>query len=276
MSNKITIGCDPEYGLVKDGRLIMPNEAVHDTVGGTFGIDGSGRVAELRPPYASSPAILTKNIKKVLQDGIEVNPGVLTFKMKAGSSVVNEPIGGHIHFGNPSLRKPEVARRLAEALDKTVSILTLMVEDQDEALSRRVGTTYGQPFTGNYRDQAWGMEYRVLPSWLTTPEECEAVLSLSYIVAHEFHDDDIMQEACSLPAYDSLAFRECDKIGLMYWIPHVVDFIKRLPKFDEYESAIRPLFKLIKNQKVWSCDKNMVDTWNLRPAKTQRRVAELV
>ena len=277
MSNKITIGCDPEYGLVRDGRLVIPSELIRNCSGGgsnQFGIDGSGRVAELRPDYSDTPSGLVANIQKVLQSGVKDNPNILAVKMKAGSSVVDEPIGGHIHFGHAKLRDPIYARRVAEALDKTVSILTLMVEDQDEALSRRVGTGYGQPGQNNYRDQSWGMEYRVLPSWLTSPEEAEAVLSLSYIVASEWNDDDIMQEACSLPAFDTLAFRECDKIGLMYWIPCIVDFIKKLPKFEEYADRIRPLFKLIKNQKVWSCDKNMIDTWNLKPAKTQRKVVE--
>lgn len=268
---KLTIGCDPEYGLTRDGRLVIPNEVIRIQSNSEFGIDGSGRVAELRPPYAEDPSTLVKNIEKVLLKGVADNPGILSLKMKAGSAVIDEPIGGHIHFGHAKLKKVDVARRVSEALDKTVSILTLMVEDQDEALSRRVGSGYGQPGNSNYRDQPWGMEYRVLPSWLTSPEEAESVLSLSYVVASEFDNDEVMEEACSLPAFDTLAFRECDKIGLMYWIPSIVNFVKKLPKFDEYADRIRPLFKLIKNQRVWSCDKNMIDTWNLKPAKTQRK-----
>lgn len=269
---EITIGCDPEYGIVSNGRLISPNDVISGS-DSEFGIDGSGRVAELRPPYANDPKELTENIMKVLKKGYANNPGLKEYKMKAGGTVVDEPIGGHIHFGHPALKMPDRARLVADALDRTVSVLNLMIEDQEEAINRRIGSGYGQVGSGSYRDQPWGMEYRVLPSWLTTPEECEGILSLAYIVACEHHDDDIMNEACSLPAYDNLSFRECDKIGLMYYLEPIVKFIKGLPRYDKYESAIRPIWKLIKNQKVWSCDKDMRDTWDLKSASKKKEVS---
>lgn len=275
--NEITIGCDPEYGLIKAGRLIIPNEIIRNSTT-EFGIDGSGRVAELRPNYSKTPGGLVENIQKTLQEGVKTFPALLDLRMKAGSVAVEEPIGGHVHFGHAQLKKPEKARVVAEALDKTAAVLTLMVEDAEEALNRRVGSSYGQTGSSNYRDQPWGMEYRVLSSWLTSPEEARAILSLCYIVASEWHDDEVMSEACSLPAFDSTAFRECDKIGLMYWIPPIVEFVKKLPKYDKYAEDIRPLFKLIRNQKIWACDKNMIDTWNLKPApaKTKRHEVEYV
>lgn len=271
----VTIGCDPEYGIIKAGRLVSPSEILVSSTP-EFGIDASGRVAELRPPPASSPGGLTTNIAKVLFDGITRYPELLKLKMKAGGTAVEEPIGGHIHFGHPLLKKPEKARMVGEALDKTLAVLVLMVEDQEEALNRRVGSSYGSVGTGNYRDQPWGMEYRVLPSWLTTPDECEAVLSLSYAIVNEFQNQDLMDEACSLPAYDTQAFKECDKVALMYWIPDIIAFIKKLPKYEEYKEKILPLFKLIKNQKVWSCDKNMVDTWSLSHAYSEMKKKEKV
>ena len=269
---KITIGCDPEYGIINNGRLITPSSVITNNTG-EFGIDGSGRVAELRPQYADNPIQLTKNIQDLLRRGVESNPGLKEHKMKAGGMAVDEPIGGHIHFGHPSLKKPDRQRLLGDALDRTVSVLTLMVEDQEEAINRRIGSGYGQVGSGNCRDQAWGVEYRVLPSWLTTPEECEAILALAFIVACEHADDDVMNEACSLPAYDHLSFRECDKIGLMYYIEPIVKFIRALPKYEEYEPSIRPLWKLIKNQKVWSCDKDMKDTWSLLKSPKKKEVS---
>ncbi len=262
---ELTIGCDPEYGIIKGGRLITPSDIISNSVN-EFGIDGSGRVAELRPPHSTTPHGLTMNIAKVLIEGVSRHSAILDYKMKAGGTAVDEPIGGHIHFGHPQLKKPEKARIVGQALDKTLAVLVLMVEDQEEALNRRIGSSYGNIGNGNYRDQPWGMEYRVLPSWLTSPEECEAVLSLSYIIASEHEDEDLMDEACSLPAYDSQAFKECDKVALMYWIPDIIGFIKKLPKYEEYREKMLPLFKLIKNQKVWSCEKNMLDTWNLQHA----------
>lgn len=270
---EITIGCDPEYGLIKAGRLITPSEVISSSTT-EFGIDGSGRVAELRPPYSSTPAGLTANIARVLIEGLMRYPSLTQYKLKAGGTAVDEPIGGHIHFGHPLLKKPDKARMVGEALDKTVAVLVLMVEDQEEALNRRIGSGYGAIGNGNYRDQPWGMEYRVLPSWLTTPAECEAVLSLSYIVASEFEDNSIMEEACSLPAYDTQAFREGDKAALMYWIPEIVGFIKKLPKYEQYKESMLPLFRLIKNQQLWSCDKSMIDTWNLEHAVKELKKKE--
>ena len=259
----LTIGCDPEYGIINNGRLVMPNDVLISPPQ-EFGIDGSGRVAELRPPHSDNPRGLTVNIGRVIMTGVERFPQLLDYQLKAGGTAVDEPIGGHIHFGHSMLKKADKARVLAEALDKTLAVLVLMVEDPEEALNRRMGSQYGNVGANNYREQPWGMEYRVLPSWLTSPAECEAVLSLSYIIAHEFNNKKIIEEACSMPAFDTQAFKECDKVALMYWIPDIISFIKSLPLFEEYREAMLPLFRLIKQQKVWSCDKNMIDTWNVK------------
>lgn len=262
MTVKITLGADPEYGLLKAGRLIAPATVLQ--TGQEFGIDGCSLIGELRPPHSDTPEGLTKSVMKVLQTGVANNPQILEYVMKAGGFVAENAIGGHIHFGHEGLLDDNNRVRLNKALNRTIAVLTLMVEDQEEAINRRVGTPYGSIDERSFNPQAWGVEYRVLPSWLTHPKECEAILAVSYVVASEFNNDDIMEDACSLPGYNTQAFRECDKLQLLYHIPQIVKFLKGLPLYEKYEEPIKYLFRMIKNREIWSCDKNMLDTWNLR------------
>jgi len=280
MSTEITIGADPEFGLIKNGGIVSANTMIRNS-GDEFGVDGCGRVAELRPPYAHSASGLVKNIKKILQFGYDTYPDIRGLQWKAGGMACDEPIGGHIHLGHSKLTHATYRSKVGTALDRTLAVLCLMVEDGEEALNRRYGSSYGA-IGGNasFREQNHGMEYRVLASWLTAPDEAEAILTLAYIVACEFDNEEIMEEAASLPNFDFNAFKECDKISLMYYIKPIVKFIRTLPKYKESEQAILPLFKLIRDQKTWACDKNMIDTWGLakkeEPKKTVRKVAEYV
>lgn len=269
MTKKITIGADPEYGLQDNGRLVPPGQVIQVT--NAFGVDGCSSIGEIRPNHATCPIALTKNIYEVLFTGVKNNPSVLNLKMKAGGMVNENALGGHIHFGEEGLLEEEARFTLNKALNKTLAVLVAMVEDEEEAINRRVGTPYGSIEDRSYNPQNWGVEYRVLPSWLTHPKECEAVLATSFIIASEFASSKIMDEACSLPGYDSQAFRECDKLALMYHLPPIVEFIKSLPLYDKYEEQVRYLFRMIKNREVWSCDKNMLDTWGLKEAVASKK-----
>lgn len=271
MSTKtMTIGADPEFGFLKDGTLVIPNTVISGGGGGEFGIDGAGSVAELRPPHDDNPRGLVNNIQKVLAAGYKTHEGSQKLFWKAGDMAADHPIGGHIHFGSPKLISNEMLRiNVTTALDRTVALVALMVAEPEEALNRRRGSGYGG--VGNSRQQSWGMEYRVLGSWLTSPEEALAICSLAYLVAQYHEDKDIMDEACSLPAYNSNAFAECDKLQLLYYLPPIVDFLTKLPDWKKYEKDIIPIFRLIKARKLWAYDKNMVESWNVAEAASVKK-----
>lgn len=265
MTAIITLGADPEYGILgPDGRLTPPGNICRNLTD-AFGVDGCSSIGELRPQYSDSPGGLTETIRKVLFRGISDNPVLLDYKMKAGGYVGDNAIGGHIHFGHAKLRHNDDAmHKLNTALNRTLAVLVMMVEDRGEAFNRRIGTGYGSIEDRAYNPQDWGMEYRVLPSWLTHPKECEAILATAFIIASEFLDEETMDEACSIPGYNTQAFRECDKIQLMYHIPPIVKFLRSLPLYEKYKTEVNYLFRMIKNREVWSCDANMIDSWGLR------------
>ena len=278
MTVKITLGADPEYGLLKAGRIVPPGSVL--TTNTEFGVDGCSSIGELRPPHGKTPQELTENIRKVLQGGVSRNPQILEYQVKAGGFVAEFPIGGHIHFGHEGLLEDDNRIKLNKALNRTIAVLTLMVEDQEEAVNRRMGSPYGSTEDRSFHEQNWGVEYRVLPSWLTHPKECEAILAVSYVIASEFHNEEIMDDACSLPGFNTQAFKECDKLQLLYHVPQIVKFIKGLPLYETYEDQIKYLFRMIKNRETWSCNANMLDTWDLRsyakPMVAKKREAAVV
>ena len=277
---EITIGADPEYGFISNGGIVSASGCVRGSEG-EFGVDGCGRVAELRPPYSTSPTGLVDNIYTVLKNGHAEHEAIRAFRWKAGGMACDEPIGGHIHFGHSKLCQGAYQAKLGLALDRTLAVLCLMVEDGEEALNRRIGSNYGSlGGSSSYRPQTHGVEYRVLASWLTSPEDAKAILSLAYLIASYFDNEDVMDEAGSIPGFDNQSFRECDKIGLMYYIPPIIKFIRNLPAYEKYEKEISHLFRLIKNQKIWACEGDMKETWGLSAVemkkKTVRKEVELV
>jgi hypothetical protein len=261
----ITIGADPEFGYLDNGRLVTPR-TVCPNLGEAFGVDGCSSIAELRPKYGSTPGELTENIRKVLMKGVKDNPNVLPLHMKAGGFVGDNAIGGHIHFGHDGLLNENKRMALNKALNRTVAVLVMMVEDPSEAINRRVGTGYGSIEDRSYNPQDWGVEYRVLPSWLTHPKECESILSAAFILASEFQDEEILDDAQSLPGFNTQAFKECDKLQLLYHIPPIVKFMRKLPLYEKYEDQVNYLFRMIKDRSCWSFNANMLDTWGLREA----------
>lgn len=267
MSSVITLGADPEFGILDSSGRLVPPQNIERTFSVTtpFGCDGCSSIGELRPQYGHNPRELTDNIRNILKTTMVKYPTLLDYKLKAGGYVADNGIGGHIHFGHTSLRDNEdLMLRLNTALNRTLAVLVCMIEDRGEAFNRRVGTGYGSIEDRAYNSQAWGMEYRVLPSWLTHPKECESILATSFVIASEFLNDELMEEAGSIPGYNSQPFKECDKLQLMYHIPPIVKFIRSLPLYGKYEDEVNYLFRMIKSRQVWSCEANMIDTWGLR------------
>lgn len=272
MTVKITIGADPEYGLLQSGRLIPPGNVIETS--NEFGVDGCSSIGELRPPPAECPKELTKTIQRIILKGVRQFPELLNYTMKAGGTANENALGGHIHFGHVKLQESDDCRDLInKALNRTIAVLVAMIEDEEEAINRRMGTPYGSIEDRAYETQPWGMEYRVLPSWLTTPKECDAILSTAFAIVSEVDNKDTIEEAANLPGYDTQSFRECDKLSLMYHVPPIVEFVKRLPLYEKYEEQIKHLFRMIKNREVWSCTKDMMDSWDIRSQVKKKEAA---
>ncbi len=262
---EITLGADPEFGLIDPrGRLVNPGSVIRHTNGDRFGIDGCGRVAELRPDPAKTPKELVENIRHILQTGVNENPHTALHIWKAGSTAAEEPIGGHIHIGNNSLCDMREAERVAKVLTKIVTPLALMAEDRDEAIDRRVGTSYGAVDGENlWREQPWGMEFRTLCSWLMGPREAESILTLTYIVGAQFDDKEWMNLAMALPMPESEHFIDCNKKVMSIYLTNIARVLKKAPVFKEFRSGLDFLFDTICSGKSFDHQQDMKKSWGL-------------
>lgn len=267
---KITIGADPEFGFLRaDGTLVSPGSVINDTLSDRFGIDGSRRVAELRPDYSSSPAGLVDTIKQILQRGYDTNQASHHLVWKAGSVAGEEPIGGHVHLGHSTLAAHgQVCDDLGVALAKVVSPVVAMAEDREEAILRRVGSNYGTIDGENcMRLQAHGIEYRTLPSWLTSPQDALSVLTLCYVVGSNFDNADFMNAAMALPEVDSEFFSDCNKRAMVFYLQDIAKVLKKANGFKEMLPAMAPMFDLIIKSKSFDVDQDMKQSWGLKLKK---------
>lgn len=264
----LTLGADPEFGLLSRGALVHADNVITDDTTRTleFGCDGSGRPVELRPKPATNPLSLVANIRSSLRSGYEKYPDLKSYKWKAGSMVATDPIGGHIHFGHPELQASEDYREaVSNVLNKTLAPCGVLIEDEEEARVRRMGSTYGGIEHEPYRKQDWGMEYRVLSSWIVSPRVAGAVLSTAYsIVDTALHDKPLWKEMENLPAASKNEIQYPDRIALAVLAPGIVNLIRRTKAYQTLKSHIETLISMVAFSKDWNCQRDMKDTWNLK------------
>lgn len=266
--DSLTIGCDPEFALMKDGHSIYFEEG-NDFIG-----DDSG-LAEIRPMYSKDPLVVVKNIKKCMNEGVILSPDLLNYRWRAGSYDGNESggIGGHIHFGG-FLK--------GELLDWYLAPVGLALEAPREALNRRLDGVYGQ--LGNIRTEDGRTEYRTLSSWLTSPAVARGVLCIAKVVGQAIVNKELtMKPETVLTNVDIGAMRslkasiykhkfDLEKIRSVAM--SIRPTIESLPLYPTYERHIKFLFNLIKARKTWfPMGKDMKAAWGVTATKEAEKFA---
>lgn len=272
---KITLGADPEFAFLdEEARLVVYPKAVRTVRNYSgpeyIGVDGAGRVAELRPDPSESSTKVVSNLKTLLQKGLEVRPYLTELFWKAGGYAVTEPLGGHIHIGHSddirgTVKYRSYCGKLGKILSSTVGIISLFLENQKEAIFRRNSSGYGR-FYGedSVRDQPWGMEWRSLSSWLTSPEVAQGMLSGTKLIALACQPDSKELEAgLKLKAPGEDLVSSCNSADLIPYLKNALEFLTSLPKWGECKHKIVPLLRLIKEGKDWGSEVNMIEAWNL-------------
>lgn len=262
----ITIGADPEFAFVdQNGRLKRPDSIIRSSNNDAqFGIDGAGRVAELRPRHGNTPRELVTEIKRVMQGGLEQYPAGANLRWKAGGVAEEEPMGGHIHLGHGQLCDRLVAANVGDALNRIVAPLVLMAEDREEAVLRRIGSSYGQLVGENcWREQPWGIEYRVLSSWLTSPDDALSVLTATYLVGKNFDNPAFMDAALSLPEVDNDFFTDCNKKVISFYLQEIARVMKKAIGYRDLLPDMRHLFSMIIERKTFNTSRDMKEAWGL-------------
>jgi len=164
----LTIGADPEFELLKRGRVVRAgNQFQGWRVGENIeiGVDGSGNELELRPRPAKTAQSFVANFKRCLKKFATEYKG---YRITTEGN--RFPLGGHIHIGwEGGYFWDEDFARLCEVLDDFVGKLTL---DLSGAARKRTHY-YG---LGKIRRQSWGIEYRVPPALIFADPETLALV----------------------------------------------------------------------------------------------------
>lgn len=252
---KLTIGADPEFGILKEGRKFQNAYSFipSDEHSKEFGCDGYSAIAEIRPPPANDPLNLVDNIRTVLRSGARRGWIPLNNEWRAGSIVLRRPIGGHIHFGVSATNRIENRPELIKSLDTYLAHTLALIEKPERARFRR--NRFGG--LGDWRTQPHGFEYRPPASWLVSPEISAGVLSLSFV---------IMKGALSGRLNNGHALNQSK------FYTHDYDYLRdiheeaknevvKLAGYRRYQPYIDYIYSLIRRRQTWNDDADIRQTW---------------
>jgi len=197
----ITVGADPEFGLVSNdtGLLVRGNDVL--PFEGPFGSDGPG--AEVRPAPSHSHLGCVKNIEKIFNNA---PVGAHEYKWIGGATFEDHVrpywFGGHIHLGRPKPIEMDhamgVYKKIAKVLDHLVA-LPLVRLDTPQPHLRRNGCKYGYGKAGKFdthdasasirvAEEGDRFEYRVLSGlWLTHPTLAKIIVGTTKAVAESVY-----------------------------------------------------------------------------------------
>lgn len=175
--NRFKVGGDPEFIFMNEGQRVNAS-TFHLKTAIFAGADSNGRLVEVRPRANRSTLIVTASILSELRFLARFWPNTLNYEWVTGGWLLDDGIGGHVHFGR---KRPTRAGEI-NALDAMFFVLMdLGVLPVKEQLRRqqgdRFGQRYGQP--GDIRIQKHGYEYRTLPSYLDSPWMAFFVLTMA-------------------------------------------------------------------------------------------------
>lgn len=191
----ITVGCDPEFVLIKDSGELQYADNVSTITDKWAPFGSDGPCMELRPGPSQDVSELVKNMKSLFQD----NAGKIEqFKWLGGASYGHQSmsrvyyIGGHMHFGLPKgneFSDVGIQLRVGRILDELVAVPLIRMDTPQPSRRRTVACDGSGKIYGAFGDTKGGdykFEWRV-PSgiWLIHPDLSHCILSTSKAVVEE-------------------------------------------------------------------------------------------
>lgn len=196
---EITVGADPEFGLINDqGMLVRGNNVVKKA--GAFGSDGPA--VEVRPAPSVEHLSMIGNIADILKNPPDA---VVPYKWQGGATFTcpsrNYWFGGHIHLGRPAQIDPYAAIEycypgIANVLDHLLAFPLVRFDTPDPQF-RRMGCPYGYGMAGtgdtgdanaSVRSHNDRFEYRVLSAlWLTHPTLAKIIVGATKAIAESVY-----------------------------------------------------------------------------------------
>jgi hypothetical protein len=275
----ITIGADPEFGLVEKPGNILARGCNILPEAGEFGSDGPG--VEVRPAPSSDHLAVVKNIRSILASP----PAAVEKYAWQGGATFQDPnrvywFGGHVHLGRPGQIEERDAKpiycKIATILDSLLA-LPLVRFDAPNPQKRRNGCPHGYGKAGRYdvgdasasirvAREGGRFEYRVLSGlWVTHPTlakialgtaKCIAETAYARIAAEKFDLDWAQAPASRKGLLHSFGLKGIREIGgvINRSVPTEVTQehvnlwkrrIQRLDNFGKYAEELEALMALV-------------------------------
>lgn len=261
------IGADVEliFTDLANTRLIPARDVVNNSTSVRFGVDGCSSTAELRPREDEDPRKVIASFARSMKAEVKRRPILNTLKWHGGSYIQGNPIGGHVHFGTGS----EPTTQMIDYLDSLLAMFLFMMEDSQEHMAR-MRSGYGN--LTSWRRQAWGFEYRTLPSFITEKKLALGVLSLAKVIVEHVHRGNISAEerqafeAIKVVQQDRDDFYQGRKDRIARSMRKRRLFIRKfMPEHKQYR-AIGFIFKSQKKAikgEYTMCKKDIKETWGV-------------
>jgi len=269
------IGADPEFGFINSNDDVVEASSLIADTGSMFGTDGNSDIGEIRPAADEDPIMVVENILDAMRQGMKRNPSTAqpNIRWKAGSRVGTNPIGGHIHFGVKGMGLK--ADRAIGSLDTWLAQPALLLEDREEAHYRR---SHGYGHLADYRNQAWGFEYRTLSSWLTSPQVSMGVLCLAKTIMWEVINHDLSPHTHPADLAPYAGMGEFDAGNMSRFrakFPTLWEHVKKMELYEKYKEPIDFIGSLIERQMTWFPKIEVREAWGLDIAPPPPPVARL-
>lgn len=184
----ITLGADPEFELIRGGRIVSARHIIGSErtfPWGRIGLDGAGDQIELRPD-PGSPEELVANVGRLLLSVPHIAGGYPSTMCEVW------PTGGHIHIGFYHVGE------LSEYFESIVKAVDAALGDLFYSLNSKTRTKNGYGKKGDWRRQEWGIEYRTPPASVWSHPE----VALTFLRAIEHIVKKMVREGAWSPDKD--------------------------------------------------------------------------
>jgi hypothetical protein len=227
---KITYGCDPEFEIIMNKRIVRADENGFDRATGSIGADGAGAQLELRPRPSDNIDNLIRNITKLFARLKISHPQF------ALSTIGNTfPLGGHIHVGikdkkNANSINESLINKLVKLFDYYIGELVLNTSGDARQHYKTLGAC---------EQKDYGFEYRTPPSTIfTNPTICRIIYNIIDIIIKKFLN------------------------GEKFEIDNNIKIIKRIAKLGIKKNILILLIKYMRRiTNILRYDENIIDFW---------------
>ncbi|CAG7648428.1 hypothetical protein ACFQI7_12665 [Paenibacillus allorhizosphaerae] len=256
----VMLGADPEFLLLNSrGKVTFASNYAEKE--GAFGCDAivlpSRRkifpLAELRPKPSTDIRELVVNLHRTMQIAAKRIGDPEVRWVAGGMPVRGFPLGGHIHFSGI-----ELCSRLLRVLDNYIALPLTLLEDGTTGMRK---PKYG--FLGDFRRQRHGgFEYRVLPSWMVSPDIAKGVLALAKVTAEHYRLLNLrpLADAEVLKAYYG-----GDKARIRPMLQSLWKDLEKVPGYAKYESYLLPLRRRMLQMRPWKELDDIRPKWKITP-----------